>query len=82
MDARAEGAQHRAGEPGVPTIPEQVVLAVEGARPFRVRRLSSCSGIRWGFLCADDADPLRLHRLRQEIQMVGQSEEAPEGGLR
>lgn len=83
MDAGAESAQHRPGKSGVPSVSEQVVLAVEDARYFRARRrLSGCSGIRRGLLCADDTDPLRLHRLRQEIQMVGQPEEASESGLR
>lgn len=84
MDAGAQGTQHRPGEPGAPSVPEQVVLVVEGAGRVRGRqRLRGRSGVQLGELRAEyDTDPLRLHRLRQEIQMARQPQEAPEGGLR
>jgi len=81
VDVGAEGAQHWPGEPGVPFVPEQVVLVVKNTRHFRARQRLSGS-VRRGLLHADATNPLRLHRLRKKIQMARQPEKAPEGGLR
>lgn len=81
MDAGEESVQHRPGEPRVPPVHEQAVLPVETARLHGVQ-LSCRSDVRRGLLRADHAGPIRLHRLRQEVQVAGQSEEAPESGLR
>jgi len=72
VGAREEGAQHRPGESGNPS--EQIVPFVQNAR------LST--SVRRGLLHADDANRVCLHRLWQEVQMVGQPKKTPEGRLR